>query len=267
MKTRIIVISRKKIVITSIIITLMLSALMVVNAIAQKNPLEGRIIVVDAGHGGVDGGANNRYICEKDVNLDVALRLQKMLEENGAVVYMTRTEDVSLNKSQRLGRERYLEDLNTRLDIINSSDAHIFVSIHTNTNPRKPSTRGALMLYSASQPQNREIAYAIQNVFNTWEYSLNGKQYKSSHIPQKGQYYLLVNSTKPGVIAETGFISNSTDLFLLLRPDYREYIARCICQGLSDYFSAGKNAEDMNSYLWETHGQNSQYDEVIITDP
>ena len=207
-----------------------------ISIFADKNVLSDKIIVIDAGHGGIDGGANNKYILEKDVNLDVALKLQKKLEESGAAVIMTRTRDEELSKSSTINRSRYIRDLTARTNIINSSGANMFVSIHTNSNPKKPSTRGMIAFYNNSHPHNREIAYIFQNVCNSYEFTYQDDVFKSHHIPQKGNYYILVNAKIPGVIVETGFITNSTDLFLLQKSEYREYTAHCIYQGIINYF-------------------------------
>ena len=201
------------------------------------SPLEGKTIVVDAGPGGVDSGANNSYIKEKDVNLDISLYLEKKLSQNGAKVVMTRTQDAELSKSSKIDRSRYLEDLSNRVEIINNADADLFVSIHTNSNVRKPSTRGMIAFYYNSVPQNREIAYALQDVFNTYEFVYDGNSYTSHHIPQKGKYYILVNSKVPGVIVESGFITNSGDLFLLKTKEYRLHIADAVCKGIINYFT------------------------------
>lgn len=200
--------------------------------------LKGKIIVVDAGHGGVDSGANNSQILEKDVNLDIALKLRSKLENSRAKVIMTRTEDVELARSKRADRSRYIRDLNARIDIINNSCADMFISIHTNANRNNPSTRGTIVYYCKTNYRSREIAYIFQEVFNESSFQYNGKAYESRHIPQSGNYYLLVNSKIPGVIVETGFITNSTDLMLLKKDEYREYIAGLLLRGILNYLTS-----------------------------
>lgn len=240
MKSVMVVISKRKIIFSSIVFVLVTAlswAAVVKGILPGKYVLENKIIVVDAGHGGVDGGANNSYILEKDINLDIALRLQKKLEDAGAKVVMTRTTDTALSKSTRIDRNRYMEDLNARINIINNSSARLFISIHTNSSKNSPSTRGAIAFYANSHPHNRDIAYMFQNVFNTYGFEYNGEVYKSHHIPQVGGYYLLKNANIPGIIVESGFISNSTDLLLLSKAEYRDFMAESICQGITAYFS------------------------------
>lgn len=236
-----VIMKRNKVIILIVFVAVLLVSTAVRNVLLNSRMLHGKTIVIDPGHGGVDGGANNSEIKEKDVNLDVALRLRKKLEASGARVVMTRTEDVALSKSKELNRQRYREDLNARLNIINNSSADIFISIHVNSNINKPSTRGMIAFYYNSHPHNRSMAYIFQDIFNTYGFSYKGVEYKSYHIPQKGKYYLLVNSKIPGIIVETGFITNSTDLALLKKSDYREYIADAIYRGINSYFEQKDN--------------------------
>jgi N-acetylmuramoyl-L-alanine amidase len=238
MKRAVIILARRRFVTYFVIVIALIaaSAAYIISSLSlDRNILNGKTVVVDAGHGGIDGGANNQYIKEKDINLDIALKLQKKLESNGAKVIMTRTEDVELGKTNRIDRDRYKKDLAARVNIINNSGANLFISIHTNSNRNNPSTRGAIAFYANSHPHNREMAYIFQNVLNTYAFQYNGREYKSHHIPQKGKYYLLTNAKIPGIIIETGFITNSTDLLLLRTDGYKEYLADAICKGISNY--------------------------------
>ena len=95
-----------------------------VNANEEKN-----IIYIDPGHGGMDGGCSFEDLIEKNVNLKIGLALKEILEEKGYEVKMTRSGDVSLSKDKFSKKE----DIYTRIDLINNSDADLFVSIHTNS--------------------------------------------------------------------------------------------------------------------------------------
>ena len=241
MKSVMVIVSRRKLifsVLIFILVTAASSAMIISGILPGQNVLKGKTIVVDAGHGGIDGGANNSYILEKDINLDIALKLQKKLENEGANVIMTRTTDTALSKSTKIDRNRYLEDLNARVKIINNSSAKLFISIHANSCKESPSTRGAIAFYSNSHPHNRDIAYLFQNIFNTYGFEYNGHTYKSHHIPQIGRYYLLNNANIPGIIVESGFISNGTDLLLLSKSDYKDFLAESIYKGIVEYFSS-----------------------------
>lgn len=240
MKSVMIVASKRKLIFSALIFilaTAVPSAMFISGMLPGKEVLKGKTIVVDAGHGGIDGGANNNYILEKDINLDIALRLQAKLENGGAKVVMTRITDTALSKSTRIDRNRYLEDLNARVKIINNSSAKLFISIHTNSVKDSPSTRGAIAFYSNSHPHNRDIAYIFQNIFNTCGFEYNDHIYMSHHIPQVGRYYLLNNAAVPGILVECGFISNGTDLLLLSKAEYKDFLTESIYKGVVDYFS------------------------------
>jgi len=249
MREVVIILSKGRFVLLILIAAfIIISAPIVVSVVSHRSILAGKVIVVDPGHGGLDGGANNRYILEKNINLDIALMLQNRLEQNGATVIMTRTKDVELSKSRKPSRERYLSDLSARVNIINNSSADMFISIHANSSTSAPSVRGAIAFYSEAHPRSREIAYAIQSIFNNYGFEYQGKTYKSRHTPQKGNYYLTVNAKIPGIIIETGFISNGTDLMFFKKPEYKKYIADAICQGISNYFlSRGKQPGEIQT--------------------
>ena len=87
------------------------------------------IVFIDPGHGGLDGGCNFKDLVEKDINLKIAIKLKNILEENGYTVLMTRSADIHLCQ----GKFSKKEDLITRIDLINNSNADMFVSIHTNS--------------------------------------------------------------------------------------------------------------------------------------
>lgn len=238
MKSLVLIVTKKKIYIwifTSLIILSLAISMAALKVFRGDNILVDKVIVIDPGHGGVDSGAGNRYILEKDVNLDVALKLRTRLERSGAIVIMTREEDIELGKNGKFDRSRYLRDLNARVDIINNSSACMFVSIHTDSSPNNPKARGMIALYSNTHPHNMEMAKIFQNKFNAYGFREKNNTFKSSHLPKEGKYYVPSHAKIPGVIVETGFITNSTDLYLLKKNEYREYIAEVITMGIIDY--------------------------------
>lgn len=245
MKKIVIVFAKRKFIIClSILLPALVAAcILSVHIALGRNPLGGRMIVIDAGHGGVDGGANSVYIAEKEINLDIALRLRRKVEDGGARAIMTRSGDYGLGLSDRIDRVRYISDLNARVDMINNSGADMFVSIHANAS-KNPSARGTIAFYSDSHPHNREIAYIFQTLFNTSAFEYNGIYYRSHHAPQNGGYYLLVNAKVPGVLIETGFITNSADLALLKSERYRQYVADTISAGITKYLQVRAKLPD-----------------------
>ena len=120
--------------------------------------LLGKVIYIDPGHGGLDPGTVYKDIYEKDINLEICLKLQKVLESEGAIVYLTRYGDYDLsNKSY----SRKKSDLNNRVKIINESNADIYISIHLNS-INSTIWRGAQVFYDDINIKNKEIANLFQ---------------------------------------------------------------------------------------------------------
>ncbi|MCX7749581.1 MAG: N-acetylmuramoyl-L-alanine amidase [Clostridia bacterium] len=190
------------------------------------------IIVVDPGHGGIDGGATVGGTLEKDINLAISKKLKEYLEQEGYAVVLTREEDISLDKLSDSKGSRHQRDLNARKDIINGSSAQLFLSIHVNCNLKRPQTDSAIVFYSNKYEQNKELAYCIQSALNSFTYK--GIK-RTIHKPQKGSYFLLKHSNVPGVIVETAFLSNKLDRELLQKEDFRDEISRAIVKGVEQY--------------------------------
>jgi len=201
----------------------------------QSNPFadpRSGIIVIDPGHGGIDGGTNKDGVLEKEANLAISKKLKRFLEAEGYKVVMTREEDISLDKLDTSGSSRHERDLKARVNIINSSNAQLFLSIHVNCNFRKPSTNGAIVFYSNKFQQNEKLAYCIQRSLN--DMIINDKK-RTVHDPQLGEYSLLVYSEVPGVIVETAFMSNTEERQLLTKDEFREQLALAIADGVECY--------------------------------
>lgn len=190
------------------------------------------IIVIDPGHGGIDGGTCRGGILEKDVNLIVSKKLEAHLEQKGYQVVMTRTEDVALDNLDHSGKSRHQRDLNARVHIINGSNAQLFLSIHVNCNLKRPATNGAIVFFSDTFEENKVLAYDIQRSLNA--IAVNGVQ-RTAHDPQSAKYFLLRYSKIPGVIVETGFISNNVERKLLTSDDFRDQLASSIADGVERY--------------------------------
>lgn len=190
------------------------------------------IIVIDPGHGGIDGGTNKDGILEKEINLDVSRRLRTFLHEKGYKVVMTRDQDIALDHLDNTGQNRHHRDLNARLDIINGSNAQLFLSIHVNCNFKKPSTDGGIVFYGDTFAENKRLAYCIQRSLNGME--INGAK-RTVHDPVEAKYYLLSFSKIPGAIVETAFMSNSTERHLLTTDEFREQLARAVADGAEVY--------------------------------
>lgn len=182
------------------------------------------VIFIDPGHGGMDGGCSHEELIEKNINLKIGLKLKKILEESGYIVMMTRSGDYHLCKDKFSKKE----DLQTRIDLINNSNADMFVSIHTNSFV-KEKYFGAQVFYNGVNPNNLLVASNIQGYLSTFT--------KTTRIHKNlDNIMILRNITKVGCLIETGFISNPNEYELFQSELYLEQLANCIKYGVDDYF-------------------------------
>lgn len=198
-------------------------------------PLTGKVIYLDPGHGGPDGGAVGNNTLEKDISLSITLLLRDYLQEQGALVLLTREEDVDLADEDTSGySRRKAEDLKKRVKLINESEADLFLSIHLNA---IPSARwsGAQTFYNGRFIENEDVAKYIQD-----ELRRNLENTERVAKPIDG-VYLLKNSEKPGALVEVGFLSNPQEEKLLNSEQYQEKVAASIYNGVLRYFSNEKN--------------------------
>ncbi|ABO65527.1 MULTISPECIES: N-acetylmuramoyl-L-alanine amidase CwlD [Geobacillus] len=194
-------------------------------------PLSGRIIVLDPGHGGPDGGAVGGEVVEKEIALNVAKKLRDYLQQQGALVLMTRETDRDLaSPSTRGYSRRKTEDLRERTTFINKSDADLFISIHLNAIP-SPRWRGAQTFYYGSLIENERLAKFIQAELR--------RNLENTHRVAKmiDTVYLLKHAKKPGALVEIGFLSNPDERELLASDHYQTQLAASIYKGVLRYFS------------------------------
>jgi N-acetylmuramoyl-L-alanine amidase len=189
-------------------------------------PLSGKIIVIDPGHGGPDGGASGGDVVEKKVALKISLKLRDYLQEQGAIVIMTRQTDKDLADKFTKGYSiRKTEDLRKRLKIINKSDADLFLSIHLNSLPISKYS-GAQTFYALGNDENQALAAFIQDELRR---TLNNTERLAKPIHN---IYLLRKAEIPGALVEAGFLSNSTERELLSKDKYQDKIAFGIYKGV-----------------------------------
>jgi N-acetylmuramoyl-L-alanine amidase len=194
-------------------------------------PLSGKIIYLDPGHGGPDGGATKEGTQEKDIALNVAKKVRDYLQEQGALVILTRERDKDLANQDTSGlSRRKTEDLKKRLELINKSNADLFISIHLNSIP-SPQWRGAQTFFSPHYKENKKIAKLIQDelVLNLENTTRLAKAI--DHV------YILRYAKKPGALVEIGFLSNHEEREQLKKEDYQEKIAASIYKGVLRYFT------------------------------
>lgn len=186
--------------------------------------LQGITILIDAGHGGTDGGAVGRDsgTQEKEINLKVSLALRDALEQSGAQVILTRDADAEYSRNKR-------EDLTARLNLARSGNADLLVSIHMNEY-RSRRESGPQVFYRAGQERSRLLAGAIQEAMIQ---ELNPAKKRAA---MAGDYFIL-SLNIPSVLVECGFLSNAAEEKLLLTKDYQLRVAQAIKDGIVDYVS------------------------------
>ena len=188
--------------------------------VASKN-----IVVIDAGHGGNDPGKvgiNNVY--EKDINLEIAKKVKKYLEENDISVVMTREEDKALYDEGASNKK--LQDMKARVALIDNADATLAVSIHQNSFPQE-SVKGTQTFYYSNNDLSREIAETLQDTIIEVL-----KPEKERNAKANNDYYLLKKTKTNVVIVECGFLSNKEEANLLTENDYQERMAWAIAMGI-----------------------------------
>jgi N-acetylmuramoyl-L-alanine amidase len=239
---KIIVLNRKIIILLLFLFAFLIMLLMLMEFTKNKdkhafNDPGNRVIVIDAGHGGIDGGTKSGNLLEKEINLDIAKRLKETLELRGYNIILTREEDKSLDQLSKISANRHLKDLNARLCIINTSSAQMFLSIHVNYHIKNTNASGAIVFFNEKYAESSTLAHCIQNTMNKIEFN-NKKQ--TIHNPVNAKYYLLDHSNMPGVIIETAFLSNESDRINLRNGEFLELLAWAIADGIDRYMDSIK---------------------------
>ena len=188
-------------------------------------PLAGRLIIVDAGHGGLDPGTMYKDIYEKDINLKIAKYLEEELSKFGAGVLLVRDSDEDLSGGVKDHRKK--TDFDNRIKLINECEGDMYLSIHLNylTNS---AYYGAQVFYNKN---NEKLANKIQQFMND---NLEGKR-EIKKIPSTTYMYDKLNI--PGVLIECGFLSNVKERNLLITETYQRKLAQVIAQALVKYYS------------------------------
>lgn len=225
----------KSIIIITIIV--LLSSLDLISA--KTLPLLGIVITIDPGHGGRDPGTMYNSIKEKDLNLEISKALEKELTKNGAIVYMIRTSDIDLSSIYDSKKKR--GDLYRRLLKIKENKSNLYLSIHINWY-QNSTHKGAEVLYNSINKNNKILADAIMNEFKTNQ--------KSKREIKKTNLYMYKNITIPGVLIETGYLSNPTERRLLQSESYQKELAKSITNGVKNYLKAINEESNLNTNLF-----------------
>ena len=190
------------------------------------------VIVIDAGHGGEDGGAiGANGVYEKDINLNIAFDIYYLLKASGHSVVLTRDKDILLydTTADYNGRKKAL-DMAKRLEITQSFSDPLFISIHQNSFPQEKYC-GLQVYYSSNAAESFYLAEKIQNDTKALLQPDNKRKTK----PSGGNIYLLEKITSPAILIECGFLSNPTECALLSTESYQKEIATVIYTSILNY--------------------------------
>lgn len=195
-------------------------------------PVSGKTIVIDAGHGKPDEGAeSSRGTTEAETNLKIALKLQNLLEQSGSSVILTRSDENAIyDIDSKTLRQKKVSDIHNRVKIGNESSADIFVSIHLNKIPQQQYD-GWQTFYNAQSADGQKLAVSIQNNLNDAIQKENNRAAKSIE-----NIYIVKHVEIPITIVECGFLSNPEEEKLLLEDEYQNRLAWGIYNGIIDYF-------------------------------
>lgn len=201
-----------------------------VTTISQRNlPGRGVCIIVDAGHGGEDGGATScSGVLESQFNLEIALRLNDLLQFMGYDTKMVRTTDSAVHAEGETIAARKRSDLNNRVRLVNTTENALLISIHQNTFPDGRYSGPQVFFAKGSE----QMAKHFQIILNR---SLSPKSSRQAK-PAKG-VYLMEHISAPGILIECGFLSNPQEEAKLRDPSYQQKISCVIVSALCEYLS------------------------------
>ena len=225
----------RKVIVAIITCLLIITYIVPVNTFAIDN--SDKVILIDPGHGGIDGGAQSKTgTIEKDINLQIALKLRDNLEEKGYKVYMTRDEDEGLYQKGNTVREKKREDLNRRVEMKKETECDIFISIHQNMFPQSK-CYGAQVWY-ASNDNSYNLATVVQDSIKESVKDNNKRVAKPA-----AEAYLILRDKYEGasILVECGFLSNPDEEAKLKSDEHQNLIVEGISGGIDKYFDGDVN--------------------------
>ncbi|MDO4553421.1 MAG: N-acetylmuramoyl-L-alanine amidase [Bacillota bacterium] len=197
---------------------------------------EADVLLLDPGHGGMDGGAEGASgVCEKDINLSIALAVRELAEADGWTVVMTRETDMDLYQEEEKCsiRSRKTKDLIARKEMIDQVAPLLAVSIHLNSFRQDASVRGAQTFYAIEGDDSQVLEESKRLAESIQEQLIEGLQDGTERTPLgKGDARILEDPVSPTVIVECGFLSNREEETLLQTEDYQKKLAACIYEGV-----------------------------------
>ena len=192
----------------------------------QSSNFSSYIIFIDPGHGGKDNGTSYNDIFEDELNLKISTILYEKLLNDNIISYISRIADYDL--SSQYAKNHKIEDLNKRIDYIESLNTTLFVSLHLNYY-HSSNVNGLQVFYQKNNYESEKLAKTLQKKLNN-----ENKKNKNHKV---GDYYLLNNCSKCGVLIEYGFLSSEYDRKKLLNDSYLDYLANIIKEGIYEYLN------------------------------
>lgn len=222
------VVTSKKNLLIAFICTLLILFVCFVPSIINTSltPKAKYTVVIDAGHGGIDGGSVGKKtrVAEATLNLEYAKCLEGLMSDFGFKVIMTRASDEGLYSP--LASNKKKDDMKKRKAIVEKSNADFVISIHMNS--YGSSSRGAQVFYGEDDEPSRSLAQNIQNYF------IQNLPYARKEI-KSADYYMLRAIKAPSVLVECGFLSNPNEEALLVTKEYKEEVCYNILLGVLGY--------------------------------
>lgn len=198
----------------------------------HRHTIGNRIIIIDAGHGGIDGGAVGKSgTIEKNINLEISKKLKAYIESGGDTCIMIREVDEGLYSEYGTIRNKKNEDLKNRKEIIKGYRADLFISVHLNSFPESK-YYGAQVFYPKGDDNSKLLAKKVQEELLVLLNRGNKRVEKESD-----SYYLLKDNPVPSLLIECGFLSNPEEEMLLKDSKYQNKIAWAAYKGIMRYFT------------------------------
>ena len=202
----------------------------VVTVIANAQPVQRvHTIIIDAGHGGVDGGATScTGVLESNLNLQIALRLEDLLHLLGHRTIMIRRENISVYTEGDTIAQKKISDLKERVRIVNSTDNAVLISIHQNT--FSDNRYGGAQVFYADTEESRQLANILQSSLVSTINNGSNRQCKKAE-----GVYLMKQIDKTGILIECGFLSNPAEEALLRSDVYQRKLCCVIASAISNF--------------------------------
>lgn len=232
------VVKRRSVIITVVLLITAITFIICCTALIKSSAAEsvtGVKVVLDAGHGGIDGGVAGRTtgVKESEINLSIVKKLEKYFTDAGIKVVLTRSSEAGLYgvASSTLKRR----DMEKRKEIIEKAEPTLVISVHQNYFPSS-SRRGGQVFFKSGSENSEKLASCVQKALN------GAYEDVKDYPPLTGDYYILNCTEYPSVIAECGFLSNPTDESLLITEEFQYKIAYSLFCGAIDYMAASSIA-------------------------